>query len=61
MALGGQLVDVVTKAAVVQRSELEDEARKGTQNRSIFIYILRPPSSSLTRTIIHTNTQARSS
>lgn len=29
MALGGQLVDVTTKAAIVQRSTLEDEDGKG--------------------------------
>lgn len=29
MALGGQLVDVTTKATIVQRSTLEDEQGKG--------------------------------
>lgn len=29
MALGGQLVDVTTKATIVQRSTLEDDEGKG--------------------------------
>lgn len=42
MALGGQLVDVTTKAAIVQRSTLEDEDGKGALY--IVIYMLVHPS-----------------